>query len=562
MSQTPALLEPSFRDAVAIIAGAQELPEQTRRHWATSLRQIAKALDKPPEVIPARYLAVRPALAVLHNVPAGMTAKTLQNHKSNVKSALFWLTREKGIPRHGAPLTPPWEALWAQVRPSLPKARLSSVIRFCSASSIPPAEVDETVIDRLIAYRSQTGRRGDDCYRRLLARAWNAMVGKIEGWPQRRLIEPPVKNCVEVAWEEFPEGLRRDVDRYLDGLTLVRRSRIGQRIRPLKPVTIKCRRAELSAAARMAVRIGVPIHTLTSLSALLAPATAEKILDAYWAQNGEKPKLFTIYLASRFFQIASETKCVDEAACDRLDELRRAIEDHRIGGLTDKNIALIRQVLTPGVWSRTVNLPLEMMAAARSHHSHSPGRTAVTAQLAVSIAILTVAPVRLANLVAIKLGFNLIKPDGPDSNYWLVFPDYDVKNRVKLEFPLGQYLTRMIDEYVHEFRPALLRGKNEDWLFPGRRIGAKDKSKFSGQISQRIFKATGLHISVHQFRHAAAAIILQRRPGEYEIARRLLGHRNVQTTINFYVGLENIHASEIFGKIVMEHMHDELEPAE
>jgi hypothetical protein len=49
MTQTPALLEPSFRDAVAIIAGAQELPEQTRRHWATSLRQIAKALDKPPE---------------------------------------------------------------------------------------------------------------------------------------------------------------------------------------------------------------------------------------------------------------------------------------------------------------------------------------------------------------------------------------------------------------------------------------------------------------------------------------------------------------------------------
>jgi hypothetical protein len=28
------------------------------------------------------------------------------------------------------------------------------------------------------------------------------------------------------------------------------------------------------------------------------------------------------------------------------------------------------------------------------------------------------------------LGTNLIKPDGPDSKYWLAFPDYDVKNRV------------------------------------------------------------------------------------------------------------------------------------
>ena len=50
--------------------------------------------------------------------------------------------------------------------------------------------------------------------------------------------------------------------------------------------------------------------------------------------------------------------------------------------------------------------------------------------------MLTVAPVRLANLAAIRLGINLIKPGGPHSNYWLTFPDYDVKNRVTLEYPL------------------------------------------------------------------------------------------------------------------------------
>jgi integrase len=156
----------------------------------------------------------------------------------------------------------------------------------------------------------------------------------------------------------------------------------------------------------------------------------------------------------------------------------------------------------------------------------------------------------------------LIKPGGLGSNYWLVFPDYDVKNRVRLEFPLEQYLTRLIDEYVHDFRPDLMRGRNENWLFPGQRRGAKGKISFSGQITERIYKATGVRMTVHQFRHAAAAIILQRRPGEYELVRRILGHRSVQTTINSYVGLENIQASEIFSKIVMEHMDDELEPAE
>ena len=70
MSQNPNLIETSFADALIIIAGAQELTDQTRRHWATSLRQVAKALDKPLEVIPARYSAVRAALAQLHHAPA------------------------------------------------------------------------------------------------------------------------------------------------------------------------------------------------------------------------------------------------------------------------------------------------------------------------------------------------------------------------------------------------------------------------------------------------------------------------------------------------------------
>ena len=103
MTENPILIETSFADAIAIIAAASELPEQIRKHWPSSMRQIAKALDKPMEVIPARYSAVRADLLALHHVPAGLTAKTMQNHKSNTKSALLWLAREKAVPEHGAP---------------------------------------------------------------------------------------------------------------------------------------------------------------------------------------------------------------------------------------------------------------------------------------------------------------------------------------------------------------------------------------------------------------------------------------------------------------------------
>jgi Phage integrase family len=284
----------------------------------------------------------------------------------------------------------------------------------------------------------------------------------------------------------------------------------------------------------------------------------EKVWDADGKKNGENPKLFTIDLAGRFLSIAKETKCLSDADCERLDEMRRDLDERREEGLTGKNIDFLRQVLSPGVWSRIVRLPSAMMAKARQHR-HAPVRAAVMAQVAVAIAIESVAPVRIANLTSIRLGTNLIKPGGPNSNYWLTFPDHDVKNRVKLNYPLPPGVTELIDEYVHDFRPALLRGRNEDFLFPGQRQGAKDKVSFSGQITKRIYKATGLRMTVHQFRHAAGALILKHRPGEYELVRQLLGHRNVQTTINSYIGLETIQASEIFSKIVEAHMDGDFD---
>ena len=207
-------------------------------------------------------------------------------------------------------------------------------------------------------------------------------------------------------------------------------------------------------------------------------------------------------------------------------------------------------MLTDGVWSEVVSLPNVLMQQARLAKDHAPIKAAVTAQLAVAIAILTFAPVRLSNLVGIELGKNLIKPGGLNTPYWLVFPHYDVKNRVDLNFQFDQPLTDLIDEYVHEFRPALLRGANASWLFPGEAGEPKMAIYVQPQITQRIQKAVGLRITVHQFRHAAAAIYLKHRPGDYETVRRLLGHRNIQTTIRFYCGLQTMQATEQFGKLI------------
>jgi integrase len=362
--------------------------------------------------------------------------------------------------------------------------------------------------------------------------------------PLRRLTEPPLKVRAEPAWDNFPESLRRDVDNYFAGLAKTHRSLNGKRIQPCGPGTIRTRRAELVAMARMAVRLGVPIQSLTSLAALLHPDVVELVIDAYWQKNGDEPTTCTIDLGKKVLRMARETGCLDQAALNRLDDIRAALEQHRREGLTLKNLDLIRQVLTDGIWSEVISLPNVLMQQARSANDHAPIKAAVSAQLAVAVAILTFAPIRLSNLASIELGQNLIKPGGLNTPYWLVFPHYDVKNRVDLNFKFDERLTDLIDEYIHEFRPALLRGANASWLFPVEGGQPKNKLLFGKQITERIQKATGLRITPHQFRRAAAAIYLKHHPGDYETVRRVLGHRDIQTTIRFYCGLETMQATE------------------
>jgi len=551
MTPTTALLEPSFVALIAAIEQAADLSEQRRRHWVCSLRQIAKWLDRPAEVIPARWQSVRISVGQLHHARVGVTVKTLANHKSNVRAALRWIGEERGVPRQGARLSAEWTSFRDRLDKRL-RQRLYSLIRHCSARGINPSSVDDEVFDHYWRYRTETtGLASNNTARRFMIRAWNTCAVAMDGGCLRRLTEPPIK-AAEPAWEYFPEGLRRDVDDYFAGLAKVHRSLNGKRIQPCSPGTIRTRRAELAAMARMAVRLGVPIESLTSLAALLQPALVERVIDAYWQKNGVEPTISTIDLGWKLLRMARETGCLDQAALDRLDEISAALEPHRREGLTPKNLQLIRQVLTDGVWGEVVSLPNVLMHQARSAKDYAPIKAAVSAQLATAVAILTFAPVRLSNLASIELGQNLIKPGGLNTPYWLVFPHYDVKNRVDLNFQFDQALTELIDEYIQEFRPALLRGANASWLFPGEAGQPKTTVMFGKQITLRIQKAVGIRITPHQFRHAAAAIYLKHRPGDYETVRRLLGHRDIQTTVRFYCGLQTMQATEQFGKLIRE----------
>ncbi len=248
-----------------------------------------------------------------------------------------------------------------------------------------------------MAYRAGTTALAfDDAARRRIARAWNACVAEIAGWPQQQLVEPPVKSLTTVAWESFPERLRQEIETYLERFKKIRRRAKGKRIRPCKQSSIDTRRRELQAFARMAVKQGYPVESLNSLADVLNPDLVEEVLEAYWEENGDEPRVWTIDMAWKLLAAARETKCLPETDIEKLDELRAALDEHGDGGLTEKNLNVIRAVLTEGVWDRVVRLPRALMEEARRDRHTAPMKAAVNASIAVAIAILSIAPIRLA----------------------------------------------------------------------------------------------------------------------------------------------------------------------
>jgi hypothetical protein len=319
-------------------------------HWSCSLRQVCAGIGRPAESIPGRWSGVEVSLRQLHHARLGCSPKTLANHKANARAALVWFDGVKTGPRHGIELSAAWAALRAKIPEEYRRRRLSGLLRYASANGIELENISEAVLDDYMRYRAQTtALASDQAARRLIARAWNACVANVAGWPSQRLIEPPIKSLTQIPWEAFPEGLRADIEQYLSGFNKIRRGATGKRIRPCKPSTIATRRRELQAFARMAVQQGAAIASLNSLAALLQPDLAEKVLHAYWEQNGEEPSTATIDMGWKIVSVARETKCVFEAELARLDDMRAALEEHRRKGLTDKNLAVIRQVLTEGI---------------------------------------------------------------------------------------------------------------------------------------------------------------------------------------------------------------------
>src|ERR1700686_4204827 len=150
MPHKPAILEPSFVEATAAIEQSADLSKNTKRHWVCSLRQIAKWLDRPFEMVPARWTSIRMPVGQLHHARVGVTAKTVANHRANVAEALRWFGKDDHVPPRGPTLSAWWATLRDGIADDGCRLFLYGLMRYCSGRGLEPTAVDGPVLGDLL----------------------------------------------------------------------------------------------------------------------------------------------------------------------------------------------------------------------------------------------------------------------------------------------------------------------------------------------------------------------------------------------------------------------------
>jgi integrase len=537
----------TLSEVLLSISASAGLTPQRRRNLCSALRGLGKLMNRDLSYLPAHPGFYRSMFKGLHPEHCGLTKSRIANIKSDVLFAL----RHTGCIHQGhtymAPLTPAWQALWDKATcAGRLRVYVSRLMHYCSAQGIAPRDVDDGVSELLKGALVEESFVGNPIRtHKGILRIWNKLVDLVPGWPQVSLTITNDRDDYSIPLDRFPKPFRDEVDALVEhwsGKDILDDSGPDK---PLKPRTIKSRLYRIRQIVSALVLEGRNIDDIVSLSQIVEYDAAKTALRFYLDRAGDNTTSQVHGLAILIKTLAKHWVKVDETCLKALKALCAKV-DPKIKGLTEKNRNRLRQLDDP----KNVRLLLDFPARQTEEairNDQDRRRDAVHVQIALAVEILLMAPMRASNLAGIHIERHIQRTrSGTNGAVHIVIPGHEVKNEQDLEFPLPPETVRLLDLYLRDFHPRLSDAPSP-WLFPGRKDGEpKAVMTLGEQIKAHVFKATGLRVNLHLFRHIAAKLYLDRNPGGYEVVRRHLGHRSMETTTKFYAGMEGAAASRHF----------------
>ncbi|WBX85612.1 site-specific integrase [Sphingosinicella microcystinivorans] len=350
--------------------------------------------------------------------------------------------------------------------------------------------------------------------------------------------EPIGKRAVQ--WTDFPQSLQDEIAVY--SKRALEQVEFDDDRRPIKPVTLDNYLTRLRVLLSALVDDGVPAGHFTSLQTVIDPDMLRRGLEARLGarklDDRARKDMHGMIVAA--LSIAHHLKTGDDQR-NRIRKLEKKVR-FTATGMCEKNRERLAPLLDPRVRRRLLNLPY-VVADELSGILEPTVRQAQRMQMAAGLGVLLQVPMRVRNLAELDFCKDILPPIAGKIGKWrIAVAADDVKNKVPIDAEFDNALGRLLDRYVNVFRPVLLNGNATTSLFIGQSGTPKGPSALSKQLAAFVRREVGVTIHSHLLRHFAAHLWLIAHPGDYETARRLLGHKKIQTTIQFYQGLENDNA--------------------
>jgi integrase len=507
---------------------------------------------------------------------AHLESQTFSNMKSRFRSAckIAGLVVEPG--KNTGPLLDVWERLLGMIPSGIDRRYLRRFAHFAGRQGWRPEDITTEHMFRYFEWLKHHAINGSEweSYVRA-AKRWNKLAKTIRGWPGRTVTIIRKRTPYMVTMDALHPALRAAILAYLD--VLAGGGPVNEGDAPvflkgvtrksLSPVTINLRRTQIMQYVSALLDQGYPLDTLVSVDAVTTTKAIADAMDFFYHRAGGVMATQIRFIAMAVKGLLYHNISGSLRSRTRRDKDRQQVQSNRIidpridlldsiidaakpedRGLVRKNKTCLAQFDDQRNLGALLHLPQRLLKDAARTGGKDGARLA---ESALAIELLTMCPIRIGNVVGLDLTRHFIKP-GPSKNgtVRIVIPKGEVKNKREIEFEFPVHLARMHDRHITKFRP-LLPGSGSNWLFPSVDGGERPYKSLAGQISRVVLRYTGLTITPHQFRHFAGMMFLDEHPTGHGTVRDVLGHASIDTTTQYYTGIDQVKAGRIYDKAIL-----------
>lgn len=523
----------TLRLLIELIANMEEIPLWKRRELCSAIKNFAKVCGLTPDDIIADPGTIRTLGAKAPWLLAGYTKGSWANIMSRLRGAL----EIGGVKVHRQRRNFKPNREWEQLLAPLSRRDRDEIHRFagwCSIREISPYDVSTAVFDRYYTYlEEQMTQRNPRERGHVARRAWNRAIA-VEGSSYQKIPAPNPIGKRLVRWEDFPQSLQDELRAY--GKRMLEEDLFNEEHRPIKPVTLDNYHNRIRAMLTTMIDNGMSPEDFPSLAAIVNPATVKQAFELRLDGRplDDKARMDLRGIATAVLSIARYLD-LDKDSRAKLKQLAKKVR-FKARGMCEKNRERLIPLFDPSVRTKLLNLPLKVADDLRAVKAPTV-RQAQRMQMATLLDLLLHVPMRIRNPSELDLATTIIPPIAGSIGGWRIsIPACEVKNQWAIDAQLGEELGAILDRYVNVFRSVLMKGPTSA-LFVGQRGARKGSSNLSKQLARFVRREIGVVIHAHLMRHLAAHLYLLANPGDYETVRRLLGHKNIETTIRFYEGL-------------------------